>query len=213
MCVTPRNLEVVHEPRLHIHDAFACVTWLIHLCDKIQFIHSWVWHDAFISGTCLIHTCDITHSCVCDMTHLCVWRDSFMCVTQGHAWNWSTDCVFICLTWRIHKWDMTHSYVWHHSFIRVTQGHVESVLNYVYTCVMMTWRIHMWDMTHSYVGHDSFICVTQGRVELQRELPLHLFDMMHSNVGHILLIHMCDTGPCRMRAQNAYACVIWGGYH
>jgi len=74
------------------HDAYTCVTWLIHICDMT---HSYVWHDGFTCVTWLIHMCDITHSYV--------WHDAL-----------------IRVTWRIHICDMTHSYVYHDAVTCVT---------------------------------------------------------------------------------------------
>jgi len=119
-----------HACVLHIHvwhDAFICVTWLIHMCDVT---HSYVRHDSLIYIT---HTCDKTHSYewhdsfIRETWLIHTWRDSFICAT------WLTN------TWLIHTWDMTHSYMARHdSFIRETR------------------LIHIWrDMTHSYVRHDS----------------------------------------------------------
>jgi len=115
-------------------DPLTCVTWRIHMCDKL---HSYVSHDSFICVTAI--------------------RDSFTCVTAVFSLYWRHDS-FMCATWLIHMCDMTpctslvtcliymcdmtQSYVWHDSFI----------------CV--TWLNHMCDMTHLYVWHHSIICVT-----------------------------------------------------
>jgi len=84
------------------HDSFACVTWLVDMCD---ITHCWCmrryhstylqWHDSILCVTCIIR--------MCDMTRLHVWHDSFTCVT-----------------WLIYMCDMTHLHVWHDSFTCVT---------------------------------------------------------------------------------------------
>jgi len=51
------------------HDAFICVTWLVHMCDMT---HSYVWHDSLICNTWRIHTCDMTYSYVCHDLFICV---------------------------------------------------------------------------------------------------------------------------------------------
>jgi len=67
------------------HDAFICVTWLVHVYDLTQgsfirvtrLIHtcnmtpSYVWHASFICVTWFIHMYDVTYSYV--------WYDSFIC--------------------------------------------------------------------------------------------------------------------------------------
>jgi len=183
------------------HDAFTCVTWLIHLCDMT---HSYMLRDShkcvLSSATLLdnpassrvtgrIPVCGMMHSCwtwlihmlacwpwlihVCDMTHTCVWHDSYMCVT------W---LIHVCphlrdlRAWLIHVCDMTHSYVWHDSFICVTWR--------IHMCDkthvrLRAWLIHVCDMTH--VTQNSFICVAW---------LIHMCDMTHSCVTW--LIHMCD---------------------
>jgi len=88
------------------HDAFMCVTWLIHVFDMT---HSYVWHDSFICVRWLLHVWHDSYTCVtwlvhmCEMTYSYVWHDSFTCVT-----------------WLIHVFDMTSPCVWYDSFIRVT---------------------------------------------------------------------------------------------
>jgi len=58
------------------HDAFICVTWIIHVKDMT---HSYVCHDSFICDVWhdlfiwLIYMCDMTHS-YCDMTRSYVWQ-------------------------------------------------------------------------------------------------------------------------------------------
>ena len=135
-------------------DSFACVTWLIHVCDVT---HSYVWRDSFVRVTWLIHMCDVTHSYVCDVSHSYVWCDSFICAT--------------CL---IHMCDVTHSYVWRDSFIcvRVKWSVPWKVLEdgsqtrnqdlpHVWrdSFVCVTCRIHTCDrtdVTYSYVWHESY---------------------------------------------------------
>jgi len=43
------------------YDAFICVTWLIHMCDRS---HWYVGHDSFMCVAWLIHMCDSTRSCM-----------------------------------------------------------------------------------------------------------------------------------------------------
>jgi len=125
------------------HDAFICVTWLLHACDMTHASHSNMWHDAFIRVTCWRHIWDMTHTVTCEtwLIHL------------------------------IHTCDMTISYVWHapscvehvsfnphpHCACPVSQKKIKVSLTRV------TWLIHMCDMTHSYVWHDSFFPITGRR--------------------------------------------------
>jgi len=81
------------------HDAFICVTWLIHMCDMTHLCVTWpthVWHDLFMCATWLIHMCDMTHACVWHdscirMTctylyvyHMCIYRYIFMMYSLPH---------------------------------------------------------------------------------------------------------------------------------
>ena len=172
------------EFKFHVrHDAFICVTWLIHMRDMT---HSYVWHDAFICVTWRIHMCDMTHSYV--------WHDSFIFVTwlihmrdMTHSYIWHDS--FICVTCLMYMCDMTHSCVWHDSFkllMRLVYT-CEIICSYVWhdsfindSCICVTWLNHTWDMTHSCMWHDlfihdAFICVTW---------PIHTFDTTQSYIWH-----------------------------
>jgi len=98
------------------HNAFICVTWLIHMCDMT---HSYVWHDSFICVTWLIHH-------VMTLNSFCVtWLFTVA----------SSSCAFICVTWLIHvRLFELHIHIWH--------GYLHMPLRaaYVYVWVMS----HIW---------------------------------------------------------------------
>jgi len=89
------NLAVISHPRISTHarttrsrtwhDAFICVTGLVHICDMTRLP---VWHDLFSSVHCLVHTCDMTRF------PRVTWCLQVYCVPPF--------CFFICLfsTWR-----------------------------------------------------------------------------------------------------------------
>jgi len=124
------------------HDAFKCMTWLIHMRHSHRLI--WVSTYKYMSHIWMRHDTLVWPIERCGMTHSYVWCDSFICETWLiHTLDMTHSYVrrdsFICETWLIHMWDMTHSCVGHDSFI------------------CGTWLIHTLDMTHSYVRRDSFM--------------------------------------------------------
>ena len=118
--------------RLSWHDAFICVTWLIHMCDMT---HLFIWHDSFLCVTWLIHVWHDTFACatrlICmrDMTHLHMRHDSFAYVTWLTEDAYGPRCVR----------GVTH-------------------LNHI-TCSNLT-LIRIRDMTPSYMRHDSLVYAT-----------------------------------------------------
>ena len=111
------------------HDAFLCVTWLLHMCHLTP---SYVWHDSCVCVTWLLLMCDRTpsyvsrdfsicvtwllHIRVCDMTPSCVRHDSLIRVawllhimtplvmtpTYSHGRESASPCLHMC--------DMTPSF-------------------------------------------------------------------------------------------------------
>jgi len=181
--------------------SFIFMTWLIHwlVCGMT---HSYLWHDAFICVTRLIHACDMvcgmTHSYydrtwlvyMCDKTHSCVWHG---------VWHDS----FIFMTWLIHMCDATshvkcHTYEsWHLTWdvaSHMWMSHVikyEWVMSYsylsqIFKCVI--WRLMSNVMSHMW--HDSRICATW---------LLHMCDITHScmctHLHCICLLYLCT---CRV---------------
>jgi len=152
-CPTTSVCDMTHS---HVwHDAFTCVTWLIHMCETT---HSHVWQWALMSA--LRHLVD-----VCT-----VWQDSFICtnffcfdMTHSYACHLSP-WVPCDKSLRYVLFDMTHLYVdltysyvsWHDSFIC---AHLSALHMCSSKCPMLTWLIHMltWrihmrhGMTRSYV--------------------------------------------------------------
>ena len=73
------------------HDAFMCVTWLIHVCDmthlRITISNQGAFTRAHVPW--LVHMYDMKYSNVhmCPVTHSYVWHDSFTCVPRLlHSW-------------------------------------------------------------------------------------------------------------------------------
>jgi len=101
------------------HDAFICVTWLIHMFDMIQ---SYVWHDSFICA----FSCVTWHIHMRSMTHSCAWQNSLQQTCGRHEW---------C---RTHEpWVMSHTSK--HSLSRTRVRHVTRASSswYTYECVMV----------------------------------------------------------------------------
>jgi len=114
------------------HDSFACVTWLVHMCDMTwDMTHSHVWHGSFTCVAWLIHMCDIPHS------------------YERHD-------LLMCVAWLVHMCDMTYSYVWHDSFIGVTWLiHMCDMTHRCYTWVTPVYtslkEIYIYTYIHIYI--------------------------------------------------------------
>jgi len=105
----------------HLHmwrDSFTCVTWLVYICDVIQWyvmtrLH--MWRDSFTYVTWLFNIRDVTHLhmwhdsvtyvtwlvYICDVIHSHMWRDSFTDVT------WLSDTH---VATRLHRWGDSFTY-------------------------------------------------------------------------------------------------------
>jgi len=111
--------DMIH---LHVwHDSFACVTWLIYMCDMT---HEWMGSrttGALLSTVQPLSAFADFFTCVTwliymrDMIHLHVWHDSFTCVTwfiymcdMPHVRHDSTTCVtwliYRCVPWLTNTW-------------------------------------------------------------------------------------------------------------
>jgi len=148
------------------HDAFTCLTWLIHTCATAHFggILCRKRHNCSRPH----HPCDVTQMRhVCDMTHPQVRHDSCTCVT----WRIHTCDMTLWLIWLIHMCAMAH---FGGILCRKKNKYSRPPPVTWLKCVMcVTWPINMRDITHLYVWHDAFICVTWR---------IHICDMTNSYV-------------------------------
>jgi len=187
------------------HDAFTCMTWLIHCSSMygtwlgdVFVTRSCVWRAMFTCVTRLIRMCDMTHASfihMCNMTQRHV-RHAFVYVTSqlSHVWH----DAFTCVTWLIHHLSICVTWLsdilvtWLCAWLTACTCVTRRIfLQYTSDAMCVTRLILLFAECNEWVvSHTSVICWVQW-------------------MRHYCWVLQCVAVRCRVLQSVAVCCRVW----